>query len=390
MMNFKIDPEFSSYLPRQTAEERQTLEEKITEEGCAPGALVVGEVKGEMILLDGHTTLEICSELKVEPADPRVIRFRNRDDAKRWMRRHQLARRNLTDEQRTYYLGEEFNAQKQRRGGPRGDSAKTDKPGREPIPHFEGLVPDETSDKSANSETAERLAREHGVSRATVERAGAFAEAVNGQAPVDRETILSGNSGLTKQEVVAGERPVRCGRCERKGLWLDDCADCKAAREKAKKKKPEPPEGLSEEAAALLKKHKVKATEEQLATLARYGEETQLSLAESVVGKRQTLDRAVSTGEVPDVSVEEAIKEVNGRIESFCRKLTDFVNKECPDDFWLSYQGRRDVFFQKVKDCCAQLRGGKCHEVCPKCDGAGCAVCLKTGRLPRLQYDQVA
>lgn len=231
------------------------------------------------------------------------------------------------------------------------------------------------------------IAEQEGVSESQVREDLKKASTAQGCAVEPEEGAVTGRDGRTRTATPDRPPPILCERCKRVGA-RKGCEACKEARKAARGKKQ--PEGLSEEAAGILKKHKAKTTAEQLEALARYSDDTQISLAESVAEKKQTLEQAVATGEVPDPTVEETIKEVNGRIESFCRKLTEFANQECPDDFWLSYQGRRDVFFQKVKDCCSQLRGGKCHAVCPKCDGAGCSVCVKTGRLPRLQYDQVA
>ena len=77
-------------------------------EGCKQGALTVANILGEHILIDGHHTYDICQAQGLKLTEPVVINFPNRDEAKTWIRQNQLARRNLTEEQRTYFLGEEF------------------------------------------------------------------------------------------------------------------------------------------------------------------------------------------------------------------------------------------------------------------------------------------
>jgi hypothetical protein len=51
------------------------------------------------IILDGHNRFEICERLKI-PYETKDITFDDRLDAKLWIRKNQLARRNLTDDQR--------------------------------------------------------------------------------------------------------------------------------------------------------------------------------------------------------------------------------------------------------------------------------------------------
>jgi ParB-like chromosome segregation protein Spo0J len=92
-------------------------------------------------------------------------------------------------------------------------------------------------------------------------------------------------------------------------------------------------------------------------------------------------------------SAEEAMKCINGLIESYCKELKAKV-AEMPDDVWLKHQDRRGLVEQKIKDACEVLRACKCHHVCPICkgdkkhDGKKCQPCLGTGRMPRINYEQ--
>lgn len=88
----------------------------------------------------------------------------------------------VTPEQASYLRGKRYNRD------------KTDGHGKS-VPHFEG------------QHTAERLASEYKVSRATIERDGQFAEAVDTLAKntgeETRQQILTRGSHLTKEAVVA-------------------------------------------------------------------------------------------------------------------------------------------------------------------------------------------
>src|SRR5262249_58317558 len=107
------------------------------------------------------------------------------------VRRNQLGRRNLTDERRAFYLGEEYNAAKRPEGRP-----KATQHGEEKLPQREGV----------SGGTAERLAQEHGVSVATVERAGDFAAAVNALPQEERKAVLEGKSGKSKSQIVKAHK----------------------------------------------------------------------------------------------------------------------------------------------------------------------------------------
>jgi hypothetical protein len=228
---FVIDTEFRAYLPPQRQEENDALRIKLQLEGCKLGALTVANILGEHILIDGHHTNDICQAEGIETSEPVVINLPNRDEAKAWMRQNQLARRNLTDEQRTYYLGEEFNSRKHSHGG--------DRKGGGSIRQNDGLI----------ASTAEQLAEEHGISPRTVERAGKFADAVNSigeQNPVVKDAILGGATDVKKAEVVAAADPNRlfCDAC-RAGAPRRGCRQCRlrrrrsaSQRKKAKKGKP--------------------------------------------------------------------------------------------------------------------------------------------------------
>jgi len=89
-----IDPEFSHLIAPLMPEEYQQLEASLVKEGCRH-ALVCWDG----ILLDGHNRLEICKRLGLR-YQVMGIKLADRLDAMIWIRRNQVARRNLTDDQR--------------------------------------------------------------------------------------------------------------------------------------------------------------------------------------------------------------------------------------------------------------------------------------------------
>lgn len=100
---------------------------------------------------------------------------------------NQLGRRNLTPEQASYLRGQRYNREKRQDGG-HGDQKSG---GQNVRPKL----------------AADRLASEYGVNERTIRRDGEFATAVDALAQnvgeQARQVILSGDSRLTKEAVVA-------------------------------------------------------------------------------------------------------------------------------------------------------------------------------------------
>lgn len=144
-MQIRIDKEFQSLIPPLSAEEKSQLEVNLITEGCRD-ALVIWNG----ILIDGHNRYEICTRLGIEY---RVVEkfFASREEASDWIDANQLGRRNLRPEQMSLLRGRRYNRTKKTHGGQR-----------EPSPQNDDL------------KTAERLAQQHGVSKATIERDGKF------------------------------------------------------------------------------------------------------------------------------------------------------------------------------------------------------------------------
>jgi hypothetical protein len=185
-MKFKVHPDLKALLPPQSEDERRRLTEKIAAEGCAPGAIVVAssiEDEDEYILIDGHNTVEVCEQLGIRYSKPRVITLKSLDEAREWIINNQLARRNLTDEQRAYFIGKKYLAAKQQHVGQTVGNCCP--PG--------GRV-------------SEEIAKQHGIAERTVRNNAQFAEAVDhigATDPAAKEQILTGQSGETRAQIIA-------------------------------------------------------------------------------------------------------------------------------------------------------------------------------------------
>ena len=93
-MKITTDKEFSKLMPPLTEAEYKQLEENIVRDGClAPLSLWRGT------LIDGHNCYKICQKHKIKFKTVNV-KADSRDDAKVWIIRKHLGRRNLTDFQK--------------------------------------------------------------------------------------------------------------------------------------------------------------------------------------------------------------------------------------------------------------------------------------------------
>ncbi len=152
MTTIKIDPDFKKLIPPLLEDERNRLTENLIDDGCRDPLVVWNGV-----LLDGHNRYEICTanDIPFETTSAPVY-VRTKDDALDWIDKNQIGRRNLSRDDFNIVLGRIYNRSKKADGhrGPK------------------------KLDQNEPASTADKLAKEHGVSSATVKRAGKFAEAV--------------------------------------------------------------------------------------------------------------------------------------------------------------------------------------------------------------------
>lgn len=152
--SLRIDPEFKNLIPPLSTDERRQLETNLVKEGCRDPLVVWA---GHDILLDGHNRWEICSQHGID-FQTVEIELPDWEAARNWIINNQLSRRNLTKEALSYLRGLRYLQQKKPRGGMGANQYR-----KMQIPQNEGTA-----------QTAERLASELKVSRATIERDAKF------------------------------------------------------------------------------------------------------------------------------------------------------------------------------------------------------------------------
>lgn len=160
-IELKIDPEFASLCPPLTAEEHEKLAASLMAEGCRDAVIVW---QGQGIVVDGHTRVSICRANGL-PFTVREMPFESREDVVAWIVNNQLARRNLTEEQKADLRGHRYRQEKKSVTNPDGLGGKAGKIDGAHTEHHQS--------------TAERIAKEFGVSAATIRRDGIFSEAVD-------------------------------------------------------------------------------------------------------------------------------------------------------------------------------------------------------------------
>ena len=228
LKDLKIDPEFAEKIPPLTEEEFTQLEANILAEGTVLNPLIVWNG----VIVDGH------NRYKVIQAHPEISftthekEFADRYEAIIWICRNQLGRRNLTDEQKKYLIGKQYEAEKAARGeSSRGQPR--DKTGK-----FHRNVQNEHYGPQAPSTTREKVAKENNVTGSFVHRADQFTrglDAADAIIPGIRNEILSGTLKVPEKSVTA---IARAAPDERPQL----AEDLRKPRPSPKKKKPEPDE----------------------------------------------------------------------------------------------------------------------------------------------------
>ena len=178
-----IRQDFKDLIPQLKPEELKQLEENILLEGVRD-PIIIWPIEGEFVLVDGHNRFSICQKHKLEFPFKKV-EFKNDDDARDWMIKNQLGRRNLTLEEQSHLRGLRYNAEKLQ--GKRSD-----------------LTSGQNDQKLNTETTAEALGKEYGVSPKTIVRDGEFAKGIEVIAKEDPELkrkVLKGESKISKSEI---------------------------------------------------------------------------------------------------------------------------------------------------------------------------------------------
>ena len=178
-----IREELRDLIPQLKPEELEQLEENILQEGIRD-PLIIWPVGDQFVLIDGHNRFSICQKHKLEFPFKKVD-FKDEQEAKEWMVKNQLGRRNLSQEQQSYLRGLRYNQEKSQ--GKRSD-----------------LTSGQNDQKLVSESTAVSLANEYNVSPKTIVRDAEFAkgiEVIGKKDPELKKKILRGESPISKGKI---------------------------------------------------------------------------------------------------------------------------------------------------------------------------------------------
>ncbi len=176
-MEIKINNELKNFIRPLRDEEYENLKESILAEGVRDPLIVWNGM-----LLDGHHRYKIAQEFNIEYKTIEVD-FPDMDAAKEWIIKNQLGRRNLTEQEASYYRGKLYESRK----------LKSDR------------------DRNTNGQflslgnTAKQIGKEYGVHANTVKNDAEFSRSVdkiaNEIGEEAKEAILSGHAGVSKRDI---------------------------------------------------------------------------------------------------------------------------------------------------------------------------------------------
>jgi hypothetical protein len=169
---FTIEKEFQELIPVHTESELVLLKDSIAKNGLLHPLIIWKE---ENILLDGHTRNKIAEELNIhlDNSHFQYLSFKDKVEAKDWIRRNQFARRNLNKYQKAYIIGKKYLEEKGEK-------------------------------KYIKSATNNAIAELFKVNEKTVRRAGNFALGLDNLSSfnlANKTEVLNGLSGMKKEVI---------------------------------------------------------------------------------------------------------------------------------------------------------------------------------------------
>jgi len=229
-----IKKEFQVLIPELTSDEYEQLEKNILKDGIREPLVVWGK-----ILVDGHNRFKIAKKHGLK-FTVKSIEFKNKEEVRTWMINNQLGKRNLTSEQKSYLRGLQYNREKAKHGGKRKEK------------NIKGQ-------KLPLEKTAQRLAKQHGVSERTVRNDGSYAKAIdNIKDTKKRKEILSGKSKVKKTDLIkkpiSKSKPKKVSSSKRVSLNLSAAIE-KKINVAAKKEKKSVSKLIEEIAIEYIKKN---------------------------------------------------------------------------------------------------------------------------------------
>jgi hypothetical protein len=205
MTELTIDPEFRDLIPPIGDDELKGLERGILLDGCLdPLKLWNGAI------VDGHNRYSICQKHQV-PFQTTDMHFTNRDDAKVWILRNQMGRRNLLDYQRGVVAIKletllKPKAKEQQRQSP-GRPARTEKGLPKSAKVFEPLRTEVEAAPAIDEQTApvhvrKEVAKAAGLSEDTIRKVKVIEEQAS---PDQKQRLLDNRASINKvYEEIAG------------------------------------------------------------------------------------------------------------------------------------------------------------------------------------------
>nr|DAQ76761.1 MAG TPA: hypothetical protein [Caudoviricetes sp.] len=191
-MELKIDPEFRDKIPPLTETEFKQLEENIVRDREVREPLVIWN----STIIDGHHRWKVIAKHPEIPYKVKRMEFADKWAAIVWMCQNQLGKRNLTDEQKTYLIGKEYEAQKRSIGA---------------VDGFRGnqhakVVADQNDQLPTKTPTRTAVAKNHNISEYAVKNAVDFShglDAADKIAPGFKDSVLSGAIRAPKSHVAS-------------------------------------------------------------------------------------------------------------------------------------------------------------------------------------------
>lgn len=211
--NIVILDELKSFIPPLSTDEYAQLESNILQHGCQTPIQVWQTSKKNLglafekeddlsyILVDGHNRYKICTQHNL-PFEVYILSFESQKDAKDYMINLQLGRRNLSQNQISYFRGLRYNNEK----ADKLDNLQANLPKGQNDPSMNEVENEDilqiNSSKGQNDPsvktTAERLAKEYNVSPKTIKRDAEFADGLEKIDSDLRNNILEGKIKIDK------------------------------------------------------------------------------------------------------------------------------------------------------------------------------------------------
>lgn len=185
MENIIIDEEFRELLPPLDKDTYKALEENMLANGC-----LYPLVTWKGILIDGHNRHSICTKHGI-PFETVEKEFASREDVIIWIISNQVARRNLTPIQLTYFRGLHYNTVKGKGGNSKGKNQHSE-------------VGSNFSNQPQALKTVDLLSKQYKVHRGTIvndAKASVTIDAIGKVSSAAKEKILSGDVPIDKQEL---------------------------------------------------------------------------------------------------------------------------------------------------------------------------------------------